>query len=180
MRKTIYFFALLISSVFLFAFTQVSVKTASAPGTIQFIGDAGQATTFTVEDWKFLKVEMKDENPENVQVEIEMETASINASWKELVQSIKKKSDYFQVKSFPKAKVSIKGATKNADGTYSAKAQMTIREITKPVDLIFTILSEKPYKVKGEGTIIRQDFGFTGGGPKNEVPIMFETVLPLK
>jgi len=180
MRKIIYFFALLISTVFLFAFTQISVKTAAAPGIIQFIGDAGQATIFTVEDWKFLTVEMKDENPENVQVEIEMETASINASWKELVQNVKKKPDYFYVKSFPKAKVSIKGATKNEDSTYSTKAQMTIRGITKPVELTFSISNEKPYKVKGQGTIIRQEFGFTGNGPKDEVPILFETILPLK
>lgn len=169
-----------LAAFFLFAFTQITIKTANAPGKIQFIGDAGQATTFTVEDWKFLTVTMQDDKPENIYAEIEMETSSINAGWKELVQSVKKKTDYFHVKSFPKASVVIKGATKNEEGTYQTTAQITIKKITKPVVLTFSISDTKPYKVQGRGTIIRQDFDFNGGGPKDEVPLMFEAVLPLK
>lgn len=179
MKTSILILTSSLAAFFLFAFTQVSIQNASAPGTIQFMGDAGQATTFTVEDWKFTKVSMKDDKVENVAVEIEMETSSISASWKELVQSIKKKPDYFHVKSFPKASVAVNGASKNADGSYSTTAQITIKKVTKPVTLNFTISETKPYKIKGTGTIIRQDFDFNGGGPKDEVPLMFEAVLPL-
>ncbi len=174
------FFICSLAATFLFAFTQIELKTAKAPGTLQFVGDAGQATTFTVKDWAFTKVEMRDENPENIYAEIEMETSSIDASWTELVASVKKKPDYFHVKSFPKASAVINGAKKNEDGTYTTTAQVTIKKITKPVLLTFSISSEKPYKVKGTGTITRQDFDFNGGGPKDEVPVMFEAELLLK
>jgi polyisoprenoid-binding protein YceI len=167
--------------ILLSAFTQIGIgNTADTPGTLQFIGDAGQATTFTVEQWSFGKVEMKDDSVQNIYAEIEMNTSSINAGWKDLVDNIKKKKDYFYVKNFPKATVIINGAKKMEDGSYETDAKLTLRGIEKPVKLTFTISAEKPYKVKGSGTITRQDFGFTGGGPKNSVPVSFEATLPLK
>jgi polyisoprenoid-binding protein YceI len=167
--------------ILLSAFTQIGVgNTADTPGTLQFIGNAGQATTFTVEQWSFGKVEMKDDSVQNIYAEIEMNTSSINASWKDLVDNIKKKKDYFYVKNFPTAKVIINGAKKLEDGSYETEAKLTLRGIEKPVKLTFTVSADKPYKVKGSGTIIRQDFGFTGGGPKNDVPVSFEATLPLK
>ena len=167
--------------ILLSAFTQIGIgNTADTPGVLQFVGEAGQATTFTVEQWSFGKVEMKDDKAENIYAEIEMNTASINASWTDLVDNIKKKKDYFYVKNFPTAKVIINGATKLADGNYETEAKLTLRGIEKPVKLMFSLSAEKPYKVKGTGTITRQDFGFTGGGPKNEVPVNFEATLPLQ
>jgi polyisoprenoid-binding protein YceI len=163
------------------AFTQIGVgNTADTPGTLQFVGDAGQATTFTVEQWSFGKVEMKGDSVQNIYAEIEMNTSSINAGWKDLVDNIKKKKDYFYVKNFPKATVIINGAKKLEDGSYETDAKLTLRGIEKPVKLTFTISAEKPYKVKGSGIITRQDFGFTGGGPKNSVPLSFDATLPLK
>ena len=167
--------------ILLSAFTQIGIgNSTDTPGTLQFVGNAGQATTFTVEQWSFGKVEMKGDSVQNIYAEIEMNTSSINASWKDLVDNIKKKKDYFYVKNFPKATVIINGAKKMDDGSYETDAKLTLRGIEKPVKLTFTISAEKPYKVIGSGTITRQDFGFTGGGPKNDVPVSFEATLPLK
>lgn len=169
-----------ISTLFLFAFTQVEKgNMKDTPGLIQAIGNAGSDQFFTFRKWDFTKVEMPNEQVENIQLELEINTSSISCDWKDLEKGVKKKKDYFFIKKFPKATVSINGATANNNGTYTADAVLTLKTHTRAVPVTFTISDTKPYQVKGEGVITRQDFGFTGGGPKDEVPVLFEVVLPL-
>jgi len=153
---------------------------ADTPGILEFIGDAGSPNKMYFKNWSFTKVSLPDDQIENIELDIEINTSSITGSWTDLVNSIKKKKDYFYCKKFPTATVSIKGATANEDGSYSTNAELTLKGYTKAVPLTFTISDEKPYQVKGSGVIIRQDFGFDGGGPKNEVPISFDATLPVE
>lgn len=162
-----------------FAFTSVEIGTrGTSPGLIQAIGNAGGDQVLTFQKWKFINTTIPENKVENIQVSLEINTSSITCDWKDLEKGLKKKKDYFYIKKFPKAIVEIDGAKATEDGNYQTDAEMTIRGITKKVPLTFTISDTIPYQVKGEGLIIRQDFGFTGGGPKDEVPIMFDVILP--
>ena len=161
------------------SFTLVEKGTiGDAPGIIQAIGNAGSDQVFTFQKWAFTTAEMPEDKVENINLAIEINTSSLTCEWKDLQKSIRKKQDYFYVKKFPKATVKIDGATPQEDGTYKTTAILTLKNFTKPVELTFTISDTKPYQVKGEGMLIRQDFGFTGGGPKDEVPVSFDVTLP--
>ncbi len=163
-----------------FAFTSIERATiGDTPGTLQAIGNAGSDQVFTFNKWKFTKAMMPEDKVENIQVEVEINTSSLSCDWKDLEKSVKKKKDYFYVKKFPKATVKIDGAKALKNGTYTTDAILTLKGISKTVKLDFSISDSKPYTVKGSGVIKRKKFNFTGGGPKNEVPINFEAVLPL-
>ncbi|MEL6718961.1 MAG: YceI family protein [Bacteroidota bacterium] len=177
MRNLGIIFSILTFATLSFTFTQIEKEEiGSSPGVIQAIGDAGSPQVFTFQKWEFIKAEIPDNKIENIQVEIEINTSSLTCDWKDLEKSIRKKKDYFYAKKFPKAMVSINGAEAIEDGKYKTQAMLTLKKYTEPVELIFTVEGNQ---VKGEGMITRQDFGFTGGGPKNEVPISFDVTLPL-
>ncbi|MEN0046116.1 MAG: YceI family protein [Bacteroidota bacterium] len=169
-------FSILILATLSFTFTQIErEEVGSSPGIIQAIGDAGSPQVFTFQKWEYTKAEMPEDQIENIQLEIEINTSSLTCDWKDLQNNIRKKKDYFYVKKFPKAIVKIDGAEAMEDGKYKTRAMLTLKKYTEPVELTFTIEGNQ---VKGEGVITRQDFGFTGGGPKDEVPISFDVTLP--
>jgi polyisoprenoid-binding protein YceI len=151
---------------------------AENPGTITFITDAGMTSTFTVGNWSFSKCEIKADAVEKLQIEAEMDMSSIDCSWKELETSVKKKKDYFYIKKFPKAMLSINGATKIKDNEYTCAATLKLRDISKPITLSFTTSSsDKGLMIKGTGTVNRKDHEFTGDGPKDLVPVSFEFLV---
>ncbi len=168
-----------LSILFLCSFSLIGIgERGASPGLIQAIGEAGSPQVFTFEKWEFTEASMAEGEVENIHLAIEINTSSLTCDWKDLQNNIRKKKDYFYVKKFPTATVVIDGATPLEDGRYQTEAMLTLKKKTKPVTLTFSISEEAPYEVKGEGLIIRQDFGFTGGGPKDEVPISFEVTLP--
>jgi polyisoprenoid-binding protein YceI len=147
------------------------------PGTITFLTDAGMESVFTVGNWKFNKCDIKADAIEKLQVEAEMDMSSIDCSWRDLEKSVKKKTEYFYVKKFPTALLSIAGAKKVKDNEYTCEAALTLREISHPVTLIFTATpSDKGLIIKGKGVVNRRDHQFTGDGPKDQVPVAFEFV----
>lgn len=169
----------MIASFFLFCSAFIGIgSTGETPGEIHFVGDAGSPTDFIFEKWDFTKVQIPEGRIEDMMIELQINTSSIRSDWKELEKSIRKKKDYFYVKKFPTATVAIKGAEKMEDGRYRTTARLSLKGVTKPVELTFTISEEPPYRVQGEGVIQRREFKFTGGGPRDEVPIRFDVVLP--
>lgn len=148
------------------------------PGTITFIGEAGSPNKFTFTKWQFTEINMPNDEVEKLQLEVEINTSSLQTGWKDLEKSIRKKKDYFYVKKFPKAYINIDGATLQEDGSYQTDAQLSLKGITKTVPLTFTITKEKPYVVKGAGVVERRQFNFYGDGPKDQVPVEFEVTLP--
>ena len=162
-----------------FAFTSIERSAPpSPPGVIEVIGDAGSPNIFTFRDWSITSLEIPEDKIENISLTVEIKTGSLSCSWKDLEKNVKKKKDYFHVKKFPRATISINGAEARQDGSYKTSAMLTLKGFTKPVELTFTVTESSPYKVVGEGVIQRSQFGFTGGGPKEEVPVHFEVVLP--
>lgn len=150
------------------------------PGVLTATGTTGGPNVFTFERWHFAQISMPEDDPTQIQAVIDIDVTSAVCDWKDLEYSIKKKKDYFHVRKFPKAMVSINGATLQEDGSYQTEALLSLKNVEKPVTLTFTISAEKPYEIKGEGVLNRRDFRFTGDGPQDEVPIAFEATLPLE
>ena len=151
-----------------------------APGTIEFIGDAGSPNKMHFEKWNFTEASMEDDKVENLHLIATIDIASISGEWTDLVKSIKKKKDYFNVADFPTAQVEVNGAQQLEDGSYTTDVLLSLKNYTKPVTVNFTMSEEKPFVVKGGAEIKRKKFGFTGNGPKPIVPVMFEATLPFE
>lgn len=68
--------------------------------------------------------------------------------------------DWLNVKEFPDILFSSKSIHKNKEDTYTATGDLTLRGITKPIDLIFTVsdLTKDEVTAKGHLTINRFDF----------------------
>jgi polyisoprenoid-binding protein YceI len=68
--------------------------------------------------------------------------------------------------------VIIDGAEAIGDGQYRTDAELTLKGVTKSVALTFTLTeTDGIFHVDARGELKRQDFKFTGGGPKNMVPL---------
>lgn len=172
----------LITVAFLgFSFTNSNTyqHDGETPGTLTAIGDAGSPNIFTFERWHFATIEMPDNDPSQLKATVEIDVTSVVCDWKDLEASVKKKKSYFFTRKFPQAMVSFDGATLLEDGNYQTEALLSLKGIEKLITLTFSISEEAPYTVKGEGVIMRRNFNFSGDGPKDEVPIAFEAVLPL-
>ncbi len=148
------------------------------PGVLTATGMTGGPSVFTFERWHFAQVSIPDDDPTQIQAVVDIDVTSAVCDWKDLEYSVKKKKDYFHVRKFPKAMVTINGATLQEDGSYRTEAMLSLKNVEKPVTLVFTISETKPYEIKGEGIINRREFRFTGDGPADEVPIAFEATLP--
>lgn len=146
------------------------------PGTIQFTGDAGSPNVFTVMDWRFTQAEIPEGDIEQIKVALILNTASITTDWKDLEKSVLKKKDYFYVKLFPEATILIDGAEKIDEQTYQTEAMLTLKGISNPVKLTFTL---EQNHVVGKGVITRELFKFNGEGPKSQVPVSFDVYLPM-
>ena len=121
---------------------------------------------------------MPDGKIELISAIAEINTTSLTCDWKDLQKNVRKKKDYFYIKKFPIAKVEVKGAKLLADGSYETEAMLTLKKYTKPVMLNFKVTSMDPLTIEGTGTMKRQTWGFTGGGPKDIVPINFSFTQP--
>ncbi len=173
-------FALIGTAVLLFGFRSddvPSIDPEDVPGIIEMSAETQSVTKLYFDKWIFNEFVVPEGNPEQIKAEVMIDTRSLNADWKDLVKSIKKKEDYFYVKKFPTAQVMVDGATDNGDGTYTSEAEVTIKEITHTVPLTFTLSGEGPYELVGDGEIKRKKFDFTGGGPKWTVPVHFEATI---
>jgi polyisoprenoid-binding protein YceI len=182
LNSTIVLLILLLNAAFFLAFHEPASHPdlGEAPGTIEFIGDAGSPNKMHFESWNFTEASMDSDRVENLHLVATIDVTSLQGDWEDLVKSIKKKKDYFNVADFPTAQVEVNGAEQMEDGSYKTEVQLTLKKWTKPVEVHFTMTDEKPYLVKGGAEIVRREFGFSGDGPKPMVPVMFEATLPIE
>jgi len=151
------------------------LTTGEPPGTIQFIGNAGSNNVFTIEHWNFTKAENLN-TPEKIKIEAILDMRSITTKWKELEQSLLSKKDYFYVKKFPEARISINGSQKTSNG-YKTTALLTLKGIEKDIQLDFTISEKSPFEINASGIVNRLDFKFKDKGPKDEVPVTIKATI---
>jgi polyisoprenoid-binding protein YceI len=149
---------------------------AEPPGEITFTANAGSDNLFTVNQWKFDRLENLD-NPENIAVTAVLNMKSITCDWKDLQKNLHKKKDYFYSKKFNTAQITIEGAKVQDDGSFLAEAELSLKGITKGVPLAFTLAGEGPYELTASVTIMRREFNFSGDGPEDEVPVMVKATL---
>ncbi|SER01173.1 YceI family protein [Neolewinella agarilytica] len=147
-----------------------------APGEITFIGNAGGDNLFTVNSWKFDRLENLSD-PENIAVTATLDMTSITCDWKDLERNLHKKKDYFYSKKFNTTQIRIDGAEMQEDSNYLATATLTLKGVSKELPLTFTLTGDGPYELDAHATVNRRKFKFTGNGPKDEVPVMVKATL---
>lgn len=74
---------------------------------------------------------------------VEIDTASIDAGDKERNEALQDKA-WFDPERFPAARFETSGFTRTGDGAFLADATLTIRGVSVPVQLPFTLVKEKP------------------------------------
>lgn len=168
--------AVAISLALLYAASPLVSFPAEAPGEITFIGNAGGDNLFTVNNWKFDRLENLSE-PENIGVTAVLDMTSITCDWKDLEKNLHKKKDYFYSKKFSTATIHINGAEKQEDGSYLSTATLTLKGVSRELPLQFTLSGDGPYELSAEASVDRRKFKFTGNGPKDEVPVMVKATL---
>ena len=118
----------------------------------------GTSTKGTFKSFK-TDIEFDPDTPDqaSVRVRLDMRSASTGAAdADETLQS----ADFFDPGRFPTAEFAARGAKPDGDGKYIFDGQLTLKGVTKPVTLPFSIsIGEGTAVVKAETTINRLDFG---------------------
>jgi polyisoprenoid-binding protein YceI len=68
--------------------------------------------------------------------------SDLQGEWADKLIGHLKSEDFFSTAKFPKATLAITSGTKNADGSYLLKGNLTIKGITKPIEFPATIKTE--------------------------------------
>jgi len=115
-----------------------SYKVDAAQSKISFAGEhAGTAFKGQFEKWT-AAIEFDAANLPASRIDVTVETASAktgNAMYDGTLPS----ADWFASDRFPQARFISTAITQNADGSYLAKGNLTIRDVTKPVEFTFTL-----------------------------------------
>lgn len=162
---------------------------SAPPGEIRFVGKNRVATANSVfHRWKVTKAEIDPENIGAGEVVIEIDVASLDTGIPRRDDHLRT-PDFFDVETWPTATVRLYNA-KPAEGEgarsglYTAKMDLTIRDIQKTRDVEFELLDPQTFHVRGAFTILRTDFGV--GEPykrlnplsvQDEVKLSFEATL---
>ncbi|MTB51086.1 YceI family protein [Lewinella sp. W8] len=171
------FVALAITLSLVWTTSPTIIFPATAPGSITFVGNAGSDQVFTVNTWKFDEISGL-ENPTNIKAIAVLDMTSITCDWKDLEKSLHKKKDYFHSKKFNTATIIIDGAEAAEEaGTYTANGKVSIKGVTRSIPIEFSLTGEGPYQLEAKASINRQQFKFTGGGPKDIVPVMVSATI---
>lgn len=74
-----------------------------------------------------------------------------------------KKEDFFDVAKYPQITFVSTVISKNADGTYQVAGNLTIKGVTKPVHIPFTVkMQGGNHEFEGEFSLNRRDYGVGG------------------
>lgn len=146
-----------------------------------FVGKQGE-TTFNGAFRDFeLSIDLDPELPETGKVSAIIKTASATAGSSER-DSYLPASDWFDVKHFPEARYTSTAIRKNGDG-YIADGMLTIKDVSRPVTLSFTLTPEATtMRAKGETSLMRNQFKLGLGDWANEnyvkytVQVVFDVV----
>lgn len=97
-------------------------------------------------------------------VTITVETGSVSASYKDLVDTLKT-PDWFNIKVFPQAIFKANQFKKTGNTTYEANGNLTIRDKTLPITITFNVvdMNDTHAKVTGQTILKRNAFGVGQG-----------------
>ncbi len=128
-----------------------------------------------------------------IYVRFDMNTLTTQQSMRD--DHLKNKPEFFEVTKFKNATFVAESVEKNEEGdyAYTAKGQLTIKGVTKEVNLVFNYMGSKEQEwegnkmmvagFEGETTINRQEFGITGSSSAADdvkITITLEAYQPMK
>ena len=165
--------------------------TDSPPGSITFVGKNMVATANgTFHKWHFTKADFDPDHPENSEVAIEVDVASIDTKIEKRDDHLRT-ADFFDVENYPTATLRIyeivaSGTSEDGNPQFSAKLDWAMHGVQKTYEnFSFELTGKSPVQVKGTFTINRMDFNI---GEKHrslnpmsiqeEIPIVFEATVP--
>lgn len=132
-------------------------------GTIGFsVGNNGEAISGGFSKWT-AKIVMDPDHPgsADIRVEIDLASASVGDSYKDGMLA---GDEFFGVAAHPGATFTARGAEKTGANSYRASGTLTLKGVTKPQSIRFTLSGTgKARKVSGSATIARAPFGVGNG-----------------
>lgn len=133
-----------------------------------FIGTQGSAS-FTGTFKKFtVTIDFDPEKPETGKITATIDMASASAGSDERDSALPQ-SDWFDTSKFPQAVFTSTSIRKTGDHAYEAVGNLTIKNITKPVTLPFTLTPDGNHmRAQGKAILIRTDFAVGQGQWSNE------------
>jgi cytochrome b561/polyisoprenoid-binding protein YceI len=119
---------------------------------------SGYATKGVFKTYK-AEIEFDPDLPEQMAIRVSLDMRSATTDSADVDQTLQS-SDFFNPGRYPSAVFVARGATPNGEGRYILNGQLTLKGVTKPVTLPFSIdIQSGVAAVKGETTINRLDFG---------------------
>ena len=162
----------------------VPVAADEAPGRIGFVAKNFVATANGVfREWRVVDADISPDSLENGSVSIEIDVASLDTDNERRDHHLRTE-DFFEVDTWPVARVRIHSAAPGEDGRWTAQFDIEIRGVRKTLPGSFEIVTRTPFQVRGTLTLDRLDFGI--GTPKTwnpmsiteKIPITFEATIP--
>ena len=118
-----------------------------------------------------------EDDLEGSKVSVEIDLSSVDAGSSDRNGALPGK-DWFNVKAFPKATFVAEEFAKGADGGYVAYGVLTIKGVSKPVELPFTLAEEAGATVmRGEAELIRTDFNIGEGNWSSDAYVAFDVTV---
>lgn len=132
-------------------------------GTIGFsVGNSGETISGGFSKWT-AKIAMDPDHPDSadIRIEIDLASASVGDSYKDGMLA---GDEFFGVAAHPKAVFTAKGAEKTGANSYRAAGTLTLKGVSKPQSIRFTLSGTgKARKVSGSAIIARAPFGVGNG-----------------
>jgi cytochrome b561/polyisoprenoid-binding protein YceI len=134
-----------------------SVDTGKSEINFQASG-GGYATKGVFKAYK-AEIEFDPDVPEQTSIRVSLDMRSATTETADVDQTLQS-ADFFNPARYPSAIFVAKGATPSGEGRYILNGQLTLKGVTRPLALPFSIAIESGVAaVKGETTINRLDFG---------------------
>ncbi|UZW54007.1 cytochrome b/b6 domain-containing protein [Sphingobium sp. JS3065] len=147
-------------------------------GNIGFsVGNSGETISGGFSKWT-AKIAMDPDHPDSadIRVEIDLASASVGDSYKDGMLT---GDEFFGVAAHPRAVFTAKGAEKTGANSYRAAGTLTLKGVSKPQSIRFTLSGTgKARKVSGSATIARASYGVgngeSSGGLDPKVAVSFD------
>jgi cytochrome b561/polyisoprenoid-binding protein YceI len=119
---------------------------------------SGYATKGVFKVYK-AEIEFDPDEPERASIRVSLDMKSAATDSADVDQTLQS-ADFFDPGRYPSAFFVARGATPNGDGRYNLNGQLTLKGVTRPMTLPFSIgIESGAAAVRGETTINRLDFG---------------------
>lgn len=122
-------------------------------------------------------IKMDPDAPENSVISVVIDMASFDANDKDRNDTLPSKA-WFYTKKFPEASFTSNNVTKKDDGSFEAEGDLTIRSVTKPIRLPFTLaIADNKARAQGRVTLNRLDYNLGSDGYDTEEWIDFAVTV---